>query len=120
MIETEIKKIKLLDGKGLQKPKTAQKAQLLQLTVTYNHTLNKTLEKTFSVETIIAFFKNKSLEQLIGGSTIQNDKNIKKSNSKYEGKRSTFKSGIQSLSCLQVQKTHSFCRQQNGLIFMIF
>ena len=38
-IETEIKKIKLLDKKDLLTPKTTQKAQVLPLTVTYNHTL---------------------------------------------------------------------------------
>ena len=94
-IETEIKKMKLLDRKGLLTPKTTRKAQVLPLTVTYNGTVpnikqiienhwsilktNKALEKTFSVEPIIAIGKNKSLKKLIGGSTIQNDKNIKKS-----------------------------------------
>ena len=74
-------------------PKTTQKTQMLPLTVTYNRILpnikqtiwnhwsilktNKTLEKTFSVEPIIAFRKNKSQKQLIGGNVIQNDKNIK-------------------------------------------
>ena len=47
---------------------------------------NKAEEKTFSVKPIIAFRKIKSLKQLIGGSTIQNDKNIKKSSNKCEGK----------------------------------
>ena len=81
MIETEIKNIKLLDRKDLLTPKATHKS-------TYNHTLpniketiqnrwsilktNKALEKTFSVKLIIAFRKNKSLKQLIGGSTIQN------------------------------------------------
>ena len=37
-----------------------------------------------------------------------------------EGKYSPSKSRIQSLFCLQVQNTHSFCRQQNGRIFTIF
>ena len=34
-IETEIKKIKLLDRKGLLTPKTTQKAQVVPLTMTY-------------------------------------------------------------------------------------
>ena len=38
-IETEIKKIKLLDRKDLLTPKTTQKAQVLPLTVIYNRTL---------------------------------------------------------------------------------
>ena len=113
LIETEIKKIKLLDSKDSLTPKTTQKAQVLPLTVTYNRTLlnikqiiqnhwsilktNKALEKTFSVEPIIAFRKNKGLKQLIEGSTIQNDKNIKKSSNKYEGKCTICKSGIRSL-----------------------
>ena len=75
LIENEIKKIK---RKDLLTPKTTQKAQVLPLTGTYNSTLpninqiirnhwsilktNKALEKTFSVEPIIAFRKNKSLK----------------------------------------------------------
>ena len=35
---------------------------------------NKALEKTFSIETIIAFGKNKSLKQFIEGNAIQSDK----------------------------------------------
>ena len=72
---------------------------------------NKTLEKTFSVELIIAFRKIKSLKQLIGGSTIQNDMNIKKSSIKHKEKCSPSKSGIRSLCRLEVQNTHFF--QQN-------
>ena len=65
---------------------------MLPLTVTYNRILtntkqtiwnhwsilktNKALEKTFSVEPIIAFRKSKSLKQLIGRN-IQNKKKIK-------------------------------------------
>ena len=65
-IETQIKKIKLLDQKDLLTPKTTEKVHVLPLTVTYNRTLpnmkqtiqnhcsilkiNKVLEKTFSVE----------------------------------------------------------------------
>ena len=81
---------------------------------------NKALEKTFSVEPIIAFRKNKSLKQLIGGSTIQNDKNMKKLSNKYEGKCTPYKSGIRSMCRLQVQNTHLFRSQQNGRIFTIF
>ena len=81
---------------------------------------NKALEKTFSVEPIIAFRKNKSLKQLTGGSTIQNDKNMKKLSNKYEGKCTPYKSGIRSMCRLQVQNTHSFRSQQNGRIFTIF
>ena len=82
-IETEIKKIKLLDRIDLLTPRTTQNVQVLPLTLTYNRTLpnikqiirnhwsilntNKALEKTFSVEPIIAFCKNISLKQLIGG-----------------------------------------------------
>ena len=55
-----------------------------------------------------------------GGTTIQNDKNIKKSSNKYEGKCTPYKSGIRSLCRLQVQNTHSFRSQQNGRIFTIF
>ena len=117
-------------------PKTTQKAQVLPLTVTYNRTLpnikqiiqnhwsilktNKALEKTFSVDPIIAFRKIKSLKQLIGGSTIQSDKNIKKSSNKYEGKCTPCEPGIQSLCRLQVQNTHSSRSQQNARIFTIF
>ena len=39
---------------------------------------NKALEKIFSVEPIIVFRKDKTPKQLIGGNTIQNDKNVKK------------------------------------------
>ena len=81
---------------------------------------NKVLEKNFSVEPIIAFRKNKSLKQLIEGSTIQNDKNIKKSSNKYEGKCTPCISGIWSLCFLQVQNIHSFRSQQNGRIFTVF
>ena len=75
-IETEIKKIKLVDRKDFLTPKATQKAQVLSLTVTYSRTLsnikpiiqnhwfilktNKALEKTFSVEPTIAFRKSKS------------------------------------------------------------
>ena len=38
-IETEIKKIKLLDRKDSLTPKTTQKAQVLPMTVTYDRTL---------------------------------------------------------------------------------
>ena len=135
-IETEIKKIKLLDRKNLLTTKTTQKAQVLPLTVTYNRRLpnikqtiqnhwpisktNKVLEKNVSVEPIIAFRKNKSLKQLIEGSTIQNDKNIKKSSNKYEGKCTPCISGIRSLCFLQVQNIHSFRSQKNGRIFTVF
>ena len=86
-IETEIKKIKLLDRIYLLTPRTTQKVQVLPLTLTYNRTLpnikqiirnhwsilntNKALEKTFSVEPVIAFCKNISLKQLIGGNTVE-------------------------------------------------
>ena len=92
--ETEIKKNKLLDRKELLTPKVTQTGQVLQLTVTYNHTLpnvkqviqnhwsilntNKALERAFSIQPIIAFCKNKRLKQLIEGNTIQNNRNIKK------------------------------------------
>ena len=46
---------------------------------------NKALEKTFSIETIIAFRKNKSLKQFIEGNS-KVIKNIEKSNNKYEEK----------------------------------
>ena len=121
--------------KDLLAPKTTQKAQVIPLRVTYNCTLsnkkqiirnhwsiletNKALDRTFPVETVIAFHKNKSLKQLIGGNTIRNN-NIKKLGNKYEGKCTPCKSGIWSLCCLQVQNTHSFCSQQNGWIFTIF
>ena len=39
LIETEIKKIKLLDSKDSLTPKTTQKTQVLPLTVRYNRTL---------------------------------------------------------------------------------
>ena len=55
---------------------------------------------------LFSFRKNKSLKQLIGGSTIENDENIKKSSNKYEGKCTPCKSGIRSLCCSQVQNTH--------------
>ena len=71
---------------------------MLPLTVTYNRLppnikpiilfhlsilkTNKALEKTFTVELILAFRKTKSPNQLIGGNTI--DKNIKKLGNKYE------------------------------------
>ena len=117
-----IKKIKLLGRKEFLTPKARQKAQVLPLTMTCNCTppnikqiiqnhwpilkTNKTLQKTFSIEPVIAFRKKKkkkkSLKQLIGGNTIQNDKNIKKSNSKYEGKCASCKSTIRSLVCFQV------------------
>ena len=86
-IETEIKKIKLLDRIDLLTPRTTQKVQVLPLTLTYNRTLPnikqiirnhwsilntyKALEKTFSVEPVIAFCKNISLKQLIGGNTVE-------------------------------------------------
>ena len=97
-IESKIKKIKLLYRKYLPTPKTTQKAQVLPRIVTYNPTFPNIKQifrkhwsilktnKAFSVEPIIAFRKTKSLKQLIGGNTIQNDKIIKKSRSKYEGK----------------------------------
>ena len=128
-------KIKVLDRKDCLIPKTTQKGQVFPLTVTYNRTLsnvkqiiqnywsilktNKALEKFFSVEPIIAFRKNKGLKQLIEGSTIQNDKNIKKSSNKYEGKCTICKSGIRSLCRLQIHNTHSFRSQQNGRICTI-
>ena len=84
--ETEIKKNELLARKELLTPKVTQTGQVLQLTVTYNHTLpnvkqviqnhrfilntNKALERAFSIQPIIAFCKNKRLKQLIEGNTI--------------------------------------------------
>ena len=106
-------------------PKTTQKTQVLPLTGTYDRTLpnikqitrnqwfimktNKALEKTFSIETIITFRENKSLKQVIEGNTTQNDKNIKKSSSRYKRKCTPCKSGIQ-----------SFRSQQNERMFNIF
>ena len=135
-VETKIKKIKVLDRKDSLTPKTTQKVQVRPLTVTYNRTLpnikqiiqnhwsvlktNKASEKTCLVEPIFAFDKIKSLKQVIGGSTIQNDKNIKYSSNKYEEKCTTCKSGILSLCRLHVQNTHSFRSQQTGRIFTIF
>ena len=77
------------------------------------------LEETFSVKPIIAFRKNISLKQLIGGNTIEKDKNIKKSNNKCETKCKLSKSGIRSLCCLQVRNTYSSRSQQNVWIFTI-
>ena len=127
-IETETKKIKLLDRKNFLTPKTTQKARLLPMTVTYHRILpnikqvirnhwsilktNKAYEKTCSVEQIIVFRKNKSFKQL--------NKNIKKWSNKYEGKCTPCKSRIQSLCCLQIQNTDSFCSQQHRRIFTIF
>ena len=109
--------------------------QVLPLTVTYNGTLlnikqiiqshwsilqtNKALEKTFSTEPIMAFRKNKSLKQVIGGNTIQNDKNIKKEINKYEEKCTPCKNGIRSMCWLQVQKAHLF-RFQYSFSFLSF
>ena len=54
------------------------------------------VEKTLSIEPIIAFRKNKSLKQRIRGNTIQNDKIIRKPNNIYEAKSKSTpcKSGI--------------------------
>ena len=130
-IETETKKIKFVDWKDWLTLKTTQKVQVLPFTVTYNGTLpdikqliqnhgsilktNKALEKTFSVEPIIAFRKNKSLKQLIGGSTIQNDKDIKKSSNKYEGKCTPYKSGIRSL-CRYKTHIHVVANKMGGYL----
>ena len=117
-IKTKIKKIKLPDRKDNTEntsviteidiqPHTSQYKKIIR-----NHwsilKTNKALEKTFPVESIITFRKNKNLKQLIGRNTIQNDKNIKISSNKYEEKCTPCKSGIRSLCCLQVQNTHSF------------
>ena len=90
--ETEIKKIKPIDRKEFLIAKTMQKAHVFPLAVAYktnnikqyktnNSKLkaNKALEKTFSIEPIIAFCKNKSRKQLTGGNTMQYYKKIKKS-----------------------------------------
>lgn len=74
---------------NLLTPKTIQKAQVLPLIVTYSRTLpnikeiiwnhwsiwksNKSLEKTFSIELVIAFHKNKTLKEVNEGNTIQKD-----------------------------------------------
>ena len=110
-------------------PKATQKS-------TYNHTLanikeiiqnpwsilktSKALEKTFSVESIIAFCKKQKSETTHWRKYDPKRKNIKKSGNKYEGKCTPCKSGMRSLCCLQVQNTHSFRSQQNGRIFTIF
>ena len=74
---------RIVGRKDLLTPKTTGKAQVLPLKARHNRTLPnvkqiirnhwpilKTLEKTFSVEPIIAFRKRKSLKQLIGEKTI--------------------------------------------------
>ena len=81
---------------------------------------SKALENTFSVEPIIASRQNKSLKQLIGGYTIPNNKNIKKSSNKYKGKCTPCKSEVRPLCCLQLQNTHSFRSKKNWRIFTIF
>ena len=84
--ETEIKKNELLYRKELLTPTVTQTGQMLQLTVTYNHTLpnvkqviqnhrsilntNNALERAFSIQPIITFCKNKRLKQLIEVNTI--------------------------------------------------
>ena len=72
-IETEIKKIKLLDSKGLPTLEITQKVNIKQ--TIWNHRSILKTSKAFSVEPVIAFRKKKkkkNLEQLIGGKTIQN------------------------------------------------
>lgn len=100
---------------NLLTPKTIQKAQVLPLIVTYSRTLpnikeiirnhwsiwksNKSLEKTFSIELVIAFHKNKTLNKVNGGNTIQKDKNI--NNQATNVKRNVQCVVIRSMCCLQ-------------------
>lgn len=100
---------------NLLTPKTIQKAQVLPLIVTYSRTLpnikeiirnhwsiwksNKSLEKTFSIELVIAFHKNKTLKEVNGGNTIQKDKNI--NNQATNVKRNVQCVVIRSMCCLQ-------------------
>ena len=100
---------------NLLTPKTIQKAQVLPLIVTYSRTLpnikeiirnhwsiwksNKSLEKTFSIELVIAFHKNKTLKEVNGGNTIQKDKNINKQATNV--KRNVQCVVIRSMCCLQ-------------------
>lgn len=100
---------------NLLTPKTIQKAQVLPLIVTYSRTLpnikeiirnhwsiwksNKSLEKTFSIELVIAFHKNKTLKEVDGGNTIQKDKNI--NNQATNVKRNVQCVVIRSMCCLQ-------------------
>ena len=125
MTETKIKNIKLLDRKDLLTPKATQKS-------TYNHTLanikeiiqnpwsilktNKPLEKTFSVESIIAFGKKQKSETTHWRKYDPKRKNIKKPGSKYEGKCTPCKSGMRSLCCLQVQNIHFVANKMVGYL----
>lgn len=100
---------------NLLTPKTIQKAQVLPLIVTYSRTLpnikeiirnhwsiwksNKSSEKTFSIELVIAFNKNKTLKEVNGGNTIQKDKNI--NNQATNVKRNVQCVVIRSMCCLQ-------------------
>ena len=78
-IETEIKKIEILDSKKLLTRKITQEVQVLSLTVTYNCRLLKirliiqshwsiliaNSEKAFSIGPIVASHKIKCLKQLV-------------------------------------------------------
>ena len=68
-------------------------------------------EKTFSIELIFDFCKNKILKQLAGGNTIENNK----SNNKYEGKCMPCKSGY-TVTVLFTGTKHTFRSQQNERI----
>lgn len=89
LIQTEKKKIKLLHRKELIILKATQKVtynrHFLKKQIIQNHRSILMTSKFFNW-TSYPFHKNKILKLLIRGNTIQDDKNIKKSNKKYEGK----------------------------------
>ena len=102
-IETEIKKIKLLDSKGLPTLEITQKVNIKQ--TIWNHRSILKTSKAFSVEPVIAFRKKKKKKTW---NNLLEGKPSKTNINKYKGKCTSCKSGIRSLHCLQVQNTHSF------------
>ena len=126
--ENEVKKITFSDKKKLLKPKATREAQTLPLVMSYSCAhpnnlkqirSNKALDKTFSIEPMIPFRKNKSLKQVIRGNTIKNNKNIKKSNNTYEVQFTPYKHRIRSLLFTGTKQT-LFRSKHNGGMFITF
>ena len=82
--------------------------------------VNPVLKKVFENKLPLAFHKNKDLRQLIGGNTIEKNKNLLTTSKVTNSKCSPCFSNSRTLSCKQLIKTEHFKSNQTNRTFRTF
>ena len=134
-LKEQIEKARVQERTLLLSKTPEEVKQSIPISITYNRTLptksivykhwhvlqvNPELKERFQSSPIIAFRKNKNLEQIIGSNTIEHNKKLIRSNNKVNGKSSPCLSNTRTLCCKQVVSTTSFKGNQTNRILKIF